>query len=32
MAAPLALSETEQWVRNFRARMRAKLLEARHGC
>ena len=24
MAAPLALSETEQWVRNFRARMRLK--------
>jgi hypothetical protein len=30
--APLALSETEQWVRDFRARMRAKLSEARHGC
>jgi hypothetical protein len=32
MELPLALSETEQWVRRFRARLRAKLIEARHGC
>ncbi|HZZ22331.1 MAG TPA: bifunctional DNA primase/polymerase [Roseiarcus sp.] len=28
---PLALSKTEQWVRDFRARMRLKLAEARNG-
>jgi hypothetical protein len=32
MERPLPFSETESWIRNFRARMRAKLSEARHGC
>ena len=31
MAAPLPLSETEAWVRNFRARMRLMRPGARHG-
>jgi Bifunctional DNA primase/polymerase, N-terminal len=32
MERPLAFSETEQWMRDFRARMHAKLSEARNGC
>ena len=32
MARPLALSETEAWVRDFRARMRLKQEGTRHGC
>ena len=31
MGRPLALSGTELWIRNFRARMRLKRPEARHG-